>query len=203
MILEESNDSWAYLIDIEIGGKHVSAVRKISGGWALKKQSMLVRVLFQASTLVDYDDKPVFQLERKIDFFAFDDVVFILDKSKFESVMNFRSGMVRKRDELLDDLDAIKVLSDLNIMRQVIGTNLNLLRRAASVKKNAYYEDNKFLTELRQVCAKYHWNVEWRDGKIIVRPDNVGVILTLLNNDRLQSPINSELYDVLVKNRVQ
>jgi len=200
---KQFNDSWAYLIDLEIGGKHISAVHKITGGWALKKQAMLVKVLFSKSTLVDYEDAPVFQLERKIDFLAFGDVVFILDKSKFESVLNFRVGMERKRDELLKDLSKMDLLSDLGMMRKSIGTNMNLLRRAACVKKNGYYQDVKFMAELKQVCHKHGWNVQWQDGRIIVTTDNVGVILTLLNNDRLQSPVNMELFDVLVKNRIK
>jgi hypothetical protein len=200
---EELSDSWAYLIDVNAGGKHVRAVRKIVGGWALKKRSLTVKVLFSKTTLMDYEDAPVFQLERKVDFLAFEDFVFVLDKSKFESVMNFRAGMERKKDELLADLGERKLLSDVDLVRNTIGTNINLLRRAASVKKNGYYENDKFVEELRQICDQHGWNVKWQDGHIIVTPDNVGIILTLLNNDRLQSPVNAEWFDALVKNRVK
>ena len=197
------NDSWAYLIDLEVGGTHVRAVHKIVGGWALKKRSLSVKVLFSKTTLIDYEDAHVFQLEKKIDFVTFDGIAFILDKSKFESVMNFRAGMERKKDELLTHLGEMKLVTDPNAMRDGIGTNIHLLRRAASVRKNAYYQDDKFVKELKQVCDKHGWNVKWQNGQIIVTPDNVGIILTLLNNDRLQSPVNNEIFDVLVKNRVK
>jgi len=200
---DELNDSWAYLIDVEIGGRHLQAVHKIIGGWAIKKQAMMVQVLFSKSTLVDYEDAAVFQLGRKLDFFVFEGIIFILDKSKFESALNFRVGMERKRDELLTDLGNLKLMNDLGLLGKTIGTNLHLLRRVASVKKNGYYKDAKFLSELKRVCAKYSWNVSWKDGQIIVTPENVEDILKLLNNDRLESPVNAEIFDVLAKVRVK
>jgi hypothetical protein len=199
---KELNDSWAYLIDVQVGKQRVRAVHKIVGGWALKKESLLVKVLFRDAALVDYEDAPVFQLERKIDFLAFEDMVLILDKSKFETVLNFRTGMERKRDELLTDLDGMKLLTDIGVMRDSIGTNIHLLRRVASVKKNGYYQDSKFIGELKTVCQKYGWGVSWRGEQIVVTRENTELILKLLNNDRLQSPVNAELFDVMVKNRV-
>jgi hypothetical protein len=200
---EQLNDSWAYLIDVEVGGKHVRAVHKIVGGWTLKKQSAIVKVLFAKSTLMDYEDAPVFQLARKIDFIAFDDNVFILDKSKFESALNFRVGMERKRDELLREFGTLGLFTDVSVIRDTVGTNLRHLRRVTSVKKSGYYRDSSFMTELKTVCNKYGWNVSWQDGKIVVTPDNVEVILKLLNNDRLESPVNHELFDAIVKDRVK
>jgi hypothetical protein len=200
---EELNDSWAYLIDVEIGGKHVRAVHKIAGGWALKKQSLIVKVLFAKSTLMDYEEAPVFQLVRTLDFIAFEDTVFVLDKSKFESALNFRKGMERKRDELLNEFGTMGLFSDVNLIRERIGTNLRHLRRAASVKKNGYYRDGGFIAELKTVCNKYGWNIAWQDGKIVVTAENEEVILTVLNNDRLESPVNHELFDVTVKDKVK
>ena len=200
---QELNDSWAYLIDVEVGGRHVRAVRKIVGGWAFKKQSVLLKVLFKDATLVDHDDAPVFQLEKKIDFVVFEAAVFILDKSKFESVLNFRDGMVRKRDALVHDFTNLGIVTDPGMLRDAIGEKLVLLRRAASVKKSGHYREAKFMKNLESACQKYAWPIEWRDGKIVITLDNVELVLKLLNDDRLESPVTADLFDVTVKSKVQ
>jgi hypothetical protein len=56
--------------------------------------------------------------------------------------------------------------------------------------------------KLKQVCEKHGWGVEWDDGKILVTPENVETVLKLLNNDRLESPVNEEVFDVAGKNKV-
>jgi hypothetical protein len=199
---DELNDSWAYLIDVEVGGQHVRAMHKIVGGWSLKKQSLLLRVLFQNATLLDNEDAPVFQLEKKIDFVAFGDALFILDKSKFESVLNFRAGMEQKRDQLVKDFTTLGIVTDPAVVLVAIGDKLSLLRRAAGVKKSGYYQNKGFMDELKTVCEKYGWGIQWQDGRIVVTPQNVATVLTLLNNDRLESPVTEELFDVTVKSKV-
>jgi hypothetical protein len=198
----ELNDSWAYLIDVEASGQHVVAMHKIVGGWTVKKQGLLLRVLFRNAALVDHEDAPVFQLEKKVDFVAFCGVLVILDKSKFESVLNFRAGMEQKRDEMLQDFRSMGVVTDPSVIREAIGSKLSLLRRAACVKKSGYYKDGQFLTELRRVCQEYQWGIDWQDGRIVVTPENVETVLKLLNNDRLESPVTEEMFDVTVKSRV-
>ncbi len=199
---KDFHDSWAYLIDVVVGADRVMAVRKVVGGWAIKKQSAVLKVLFKNAVLADYEEAPVFQLEKKVDFIAFEGSVFILNKSHFESVMNFRAGMEAKRDEVVQDFTRLGIVTDPDIVRDAIGQKLNMLRRVASVRKSGFYKDSGFIQKLKDVCEQHGWGIEWNDGKIIVTPENVETILKLLNDDRLESPVTAGVYDVTVKHKV-
>jgi hypothetical protein len=43
------------------------------------------------------------------------------------------------------------------------------------------------------------WDLKIVDGKIVVEEHTVELLLKLLNNDRLRSPINNELFDSAAK----
>lgn len=97
-------NSWAYAIELHVGDERILAVRKIPEGWKLKEKEKRLSVLFKDRMLLDFEDAEIFRLDKQIDFFAYEGLVFILDKKKFEMAMNFRAGMEKNRDAVLDDI---------------------------------------------------------------------------------------------------
>jgi hypothetical protein len=59
------------------------------------------------------------------------------------------------------------------------------------------------MLRLQELNEAEDWGIEIQNAQIVLTEDNVELILTLMNNDRLASPINDEVYDVTVKKRVQ
>ena len=53
--------------------------------------------------------------------------------------------------------------------------------------------------KLISVSKKERWELRIENGKIIVEAETVELLLKLLNNDRLRSPINNELFDSAAK----
>jgi hypothetical protein len=196
---EDLRDTWAYVLKLERAEQAVYGVRKISRSTRVTKPRSYF--LFRDSKLAELADEGVFTLDLRLDFFVHDGVVFILDKREFESVLNFRAGMERNRDTVLREVDSLHLLSDVEPLRVAVGSNLHLLRRVSAIQRNGYYRDPEFMKNLVELNRTEAW-VPIEHGRIVVTAENVDTVLTLLNNGRLRSPVNNELFDAAVKKKV-
>ncbi len=200
--VEDLFDSWAYVIELRRKAESVLGLRKISDGWKLKQKEKFYTTLLRNGVLVDYEDEDIFKVEKKLDCFAYDGSLFILDKKQFEAALNFRAGMEKNRDELLDEFKKFRIITDVELMRTKIGTRLSYLRKISMIKKNGYYKQKTFLNGVKKVSKEMGWDVRYDGDRIVVTEQNLDLILTLLNNDRLASLINQEIFDVEVKKPV-
>ncbi len=199
---EDLLNSWAYVIKLEHQSNAVYGVRKINKFTQAAKLTAVSYFIFEDKKLVDLDDKRVFALDTHIDFFAYDGTTFIANKREFESVLNFREGMERNRDAILTEFVTLKVVIDVEPIKLVVGENLHLLRKMSSIQKSGYYKDKKFLAELIKKNVEKGWNLKVEHGAIVVNESNVDLVLKLLNNERVESQINQEVFDAIVKKKV-
>jgi Domain of unknown function (DUF4868) len=196
-------NSWAYIAQLQAGGEMIYAWRKISSLNNVKKVGLTTPLLFKDATLVDIDTKDIFTIDTRIDFFANRNNLFILNKKDFESGLNFRARLERARDEVLSEFGGMGLLSSTEALAKKVGSNLGMLRKLSEIQKNGYYKDKNFVEKLRAANTQHHWNLAFDEsGKIIVEDEKVDLILTLLNNSRLQSLINAEVFDAAVKKPV-
>lgn len=199
---EDLLDSWACVIKLEHQGSVLYGVRKINKFARATKVKAVSYFIFENKKLVDLEGKQVFTLDTHIDFFAYDGTTFIANKKEFESVLNFRNGMEKNRDAILDEFVTLKVVVDVEVIRRVVGGNLHLLRKMSSIQKSGYYKDKIFLVELTKKNVEKGWNLEVEHGVIVVDESNVEFVLKLLNNERVESQINQEVFDAVVKKKV-
>jgi len=199
---EDLLNSWAYVIEIKAKGQVIYGLRKINTLTQAKKVNSLSSLIFKDQVLVDLTDERIFTIDPHIDLYEYSGTVFITNKKEFESVLNFRKGMEDNRDLVLEEFNQLGLFQDVQPIRQVIGNNIHWLRKISTVKKNGYYKDKKYIENLKTICENEKWDVKFIDDKIIVTQENVDLILTLLNNSRLKSPINQEVFDAIVKNKV-
>ncbi|KAF3983353.1 MAG: DUF4868 domain-containing protein, partial [Methylococcales symbiont of Hymedesmia sp. n. MRB-2018] len=183
--------SWIYIARLEKDGQILYSVRRVSEGWTTKKVSQFINMIFADNMLVDIEQKEIFRIDGKVDFFSFDGVIFIADKKNFETALNFREGMERNRDEIVEEFKQIKLFVDANKISNLVGNNIRRLRKLSQVKKSGYYKKQDFLQSLKQVNKDENWGIQYSDdGKLIVTEENIETVLTILNNSRLKSPIN-------------
>ncbi|GAO35007.1 hypothetical protein SCT_0387 [Sulfuricella sp. T08] len=202
--IEKLIDSWLYIARLDLAGKPpLYAARRISEGWTTKKVSQLISMIFQNNMLVDIEQKEIFRIDGKIDFFSYDDTTFIADKKNFETALNFREGMERNRDEIVEELHALDLFDNASEISTLVGNNIRRLRRLSQVKKAGYYKDANFLANLKKVNDEENWGIKYSaDGKLLVTEEDIETVLRVLNNDRLTSKINSENFDVDVKHKL-
>ena len=196
--------SWIYIARLEVAGSPVLySVRKTSATWNAKKVSQLVNAIFRNNVLIDLDQTEVFQIDSKVDFFSFDGVLFIADKKSFENALNFRAGMEKNRDVIVKEFQVLNLFSDAAAVGTLVGDNVTRLRKLSQVQKSGYYKDSKYLAALHKVNKADGWGLVYdRKKRLIASEESIESILKFLNNDRLNSKLNEEIFDVDVKHKV-
>lgn len=202
--IEQLIDSWLYIARLDISGEpSLYAARRVSEGWTTKKVSQLISMIFQNNMLVDIEQKEIFRIDGKVDFFSYDGTTFIADKKNFETALNFREGMEQNRDEIVEEFHTLNLFDNASEVSTLVGDNIRRLRRLSQVKKAGYYKDANFLANLKRVNDEEGWGIKYSaDGKLLVTEDDIETVLRVLNNDRLTSKINSENFDVDVKHKL-
>ncbi|ATG89825.1 Kiwa anti-phage protein KwaB-like domain-containing protein [Methylomonas koyamae] len=200
---EDLLDSWAFVVKMEYDGDILYGVRKVNNLTNAAKMAKLAYFIFDNQQLVDLEDKKVFTIDTNIDFFVYGGVAFIANKKEFESVLNFRHGMESNRDKVLNEFADLEIFTDIDAIKNTVGSNIRLLRKVSAIQKSGYYKNKDFLKNLISVNNQKGWGLTLQHNKIVVTEDNVELVLTLLNNSRLESPINHELFDASVKKRVE
>ena len=196
--------SWIYIARLEKDEQILYSVRQVSEGWTIKKVSQLINMVFDNNMLVDIEQKEIFRIDGKIDFFSFNGVIFIADKKNFETALNFREGMEKNRDVIVEEFKKTNLFVDANEISSLVGNNIKRLRKLSQVKKAGYYKEQNFLQSLMQVNKDENWGIQYsEDGKLIITEENIETVLTVLNNSRLKSPINQESFDVDVKHKIE
>lgn len=196
---EELLKSWAYVILFEKDGRKLYAWKKVSADTQPKKVAAKDLAFFLNKKLVDLDDKEVFMIYPRYDFFVYDGTTFIANKRQFESSMNFREGMKAKAVEVIEDFIHCGSFVNTERITKYVGDNLHHLRKMASILKAGYYKQPNYIQKMIAVSKEEGWELKVEDGKVVVEDETIELLLKLLNNDRLRSPINNELFDSAAK----
>lgn len=199
---QELLGSWAYVVLFEVDKKRVFAWRKINTLNNPKRVNLRQVLFFENHRLVDADDKQVFMIDPRFDFFVFDGTTFVASKAAFEASMNFREGMKKKSEDLLADFTKLDFLSEVEPIRKFVGENFHHLRKLAAIKNAGYYNQPDYMVKLIEVVEIEKWALKIENGKILVEEETMELLLKLLNNDRLRSPINDEVFDSSAKRAV-
>lgn len=199
---EDLLDSWAMVIKLEQQDKALYAYRKIHKFTNPAKLAHVSFLQFKDQELKDLDQQEIFTIDTQVDFFSYEGTTFIANKKEFESTLNFRAGMEKNRDVVLQEFVDLNIFSDASLLKEHIGANLNYLRKVSSIQKSGYYKDAQFLQELVKVNEQKGWGLVIENGAIVINEASIDLVLTLLNNGRLESPINHEMFDAPVKKKV-
>jgi hypothetical protein len=199
---DELLKSWAYVILFEKEDRKLYAWKKVSADTQPKKAAAKDLAFFMNKKLVDLDDKEVFMIYPRYDFFVYDGTTFIANKRQFESSMNFREGMKNKAAEVIQDFVNSGSFEGTERITAFVGENLHHLRKMASILKAGYYKQPDYIQKMISVSKKEGWKLKVENGKVVVEEETIELLLKLLNNDRLRSLLNNETFDAAAKARV-
>jgi hypothetical protein len=201
---EELFGAWFYILRLDLTGHPpLFAVRKTPANWATKRHLTITNLIFTSNLELVLEPRPIFGVDNLFDFFSFGESLFIFDKRSFESDLNFREGMAAMKSELLTDFQQHSIFEDTALIERVVGNNLPLLRKVATVKRLGYYQDAEFRTKLREANTTHGLGLEYDvDGRIVLSEDKVEIVLHFFTNGRVSSIINAEMYDVDAKRPV-
>lgn len=196
---EDLLNTSAYIVQIKDHNFEVLSFTPTDESWKPKKRTEKIPLLFKEKKLIDLEEESVFRIQKKIGFFYFEEIMFILNKKSVESGLNFREGMKTNRDLVLMDFETLRIVDNIEKLREEIGENTLYLRKISMIKNNGYYKDQNFMTGLIAANKTEDWGLQIVNNQIVVTDDNIKAILTVLNDDRLKSPITRKTFDVHVK----
>lgn len=199
---DELLNSWAYIVLLENGNDRLFAWRKISTLTQPKKVKARQATFFFEQKLVDVEDKDVFMIAPRFDFFVYEGTILIANKKEFESSMNFREGMKAKAAEVIKDFTDSKIFQNVGLIEKYVGDNLHRLRKMASILKAGYYKQDDYIKKMIKVSKEEGWELKVENGQVLVEEETIELLLKLLNNERLHSLINGEVFDASVKTQV-
>lgn len=192
-------NSWAYVVQLEHGNDRLYAWRKISTLTQPKKVQSRQATFFVEHKLVDVEDKEVFLIDPRFDFFVHGGMIFIANKKEFEISMNFREGMKAKAAEVIKNFNESGHFKNVDLIQKHVGDNMHHLRKMASILKAGYYQQPDYIQRMIEVSKEEGWELKVEDGQVVVEEETIELLLKLLNNDRLRSPINNEIFDAAAK----
>lgn len=196
---QELLNSWAYVVHLEDGDDRFYAWRKISALTQPKKVQSRQAMFFVEHKLVDVEDKEVFLIDPRFDFFVHGGTIFIANKKEFETSMNFREGMKDKAAEVIQNFNESGHFKNVDLIQKFVGDNLHHLRKLASILKAGYYQQPDYIQRMIEVSKEEGWELKIEDGQVVVEEETIELLLKLLNNERLRSLINNETFDAAVK----
>lgn len=195
--VEELVQAKAYMIVIRNrGGIRLVGFRTLPENWKMKKSKGLINLLFKENRFEDLQEENVFSIANNIDILYFDEMLFILSKKGFENGLNFREGMINNASKLYEEVTALKLFVNLELLQTKVGNNQRQLRKIATIRNLGHYRDSSFLLKLRQISEEKGWRIAFDNGQIIISEDTWEDILTLLQNKRLHSELTDQDFDV-------
>ncbi len=187
----------AYLIILrDRNGIQIVGFKNLPENWKLKKQKGLIPLLFKDNRFENIEGETVFSISSAVDFFYYDEYLFILSKKEFERGLNFREGMLSKAEEFYDELEEDNLLKNVEILKDKVGDNMRYLRKVATIKNLGYYKNETFIKRCKEVSEQKKWNVQFENGRIVLTSESLDDVLTILQNKRLYSELSYEDFDV-------
>ena len=194
--MEEIQSTNFYVIKLTLSGKSLYAVKKAEGSWQTKKMKDIIYAFFSGNRLA-LDDKPSFRISPSIDFFIFEDQVFISHKGHFESILSYKEAHIDDFKRLQKESDFQALFTTLDPLVSFVGSNKIHLRRACAIHDKGHYRNTEFMSRLQQEHARYHLNLTFdAQGRIIPTEETCADIIRALLDHRLLSPFSENLYDV-------
>ncbi|MEQ8406532.1 MAG: DUF4868 domain-containing protein [Oceanicaulis sp.] len=185
-----------YAALFEHNGANVVGFRKVSSAWATRKSKHITRAVFSDEQLT-VDGRDSFEIDDYFDFILFDGRLYIFNKNRFESVLNYRQAHEAYFQRLIDDGDFIDALTDVEPISTYVGGNKIHLRRAVAIYEKGFFRDPAFLHNLRELCDELKLSIDFDDdGKIVPSPESCPDIFAALLDHRLVSRLSARIYDV-------
>lgn len=193
-----------YLVKFVLGERVVYATRRSTTAWrATPGKSHLLRVVFRNAKLTAEEDD-AFSLDPLFDMFSLDNHLFITSKRGFESMMSHRVAYEAGFEQMRVDPNFAELFMDMAPIVAAVGTNATHLRRLAAISEKGIYKNPGFLQALQDVNRIRNWGLSFDPDtqQLVVMPDQLRLILTILLDQRLMSEVTHYIYDVPHADRV-
>ncbi|PFG10702.1 Kiwa anti-phage protein KwaB-like domain-containing protein [Marinobacter sp. LV10MA510-1] len=185
-----------YLVKFHHGDNTVYAIRRAAPSWRPKVRKSVINAVFQNGELSVTPDE-TFSFDSYFDFFCINETVFVKSKRAYESAMSDKKVYKTNFEELAVDSNFTSIFSDIQPLKEYIGTNAIQLRRITVIQSKALYLRPDFPQRLQHVNNTRNFGLNFdANGKLVVCKDTAKTIMQILLDHRLLSEVTETIYDV-------
>lgn len=194
--LKQIENSAGYVVRLQNDEGTIYCVHRLAQNWRTTKRMSVVNTVLNGNQL-DVVANQTFTIGRSFDFFAIDADVLVVDKTNFESLLNYRLTYSNSFESLQQDPGFSAAFTNLTPLIDHVGTNAMHLRRMAVIQQRALYADAAYMARLRQVNVQRNWNIGFdAAGRINPTEQTMRTIMQVLLNHRLRSELSEGDFDV-------
>jgi hypothetical protein len=200
--LDDLKKPWAIGFEYIFKEDRIIGISKLRKGWNLTKKTQLpLGISSGVFKKIEMDN--IINLPESLDFIWNNGNFYIRNKDNYETTLNKREGLKEQKNEILNELSQFSIFANTTEeLSEIIGTNKHLLRKLAIVRDNGYYNNEEHIRRMKKLCREKNWELKLENNLFSIDKDNIEAFLTLLNNGRLQSPIDEHFYDTEYKEPV-
>lgn len=185
-----------YLVKFQYDGNTVYAIRKTAPSWRPKVRNSLINAVFQNGELSATPEE-TFSFDSYFDFYCINETVFVMSKRAYESTMSEKKVYQQNFEDLAVDPAFNSLFSDIQPLKEYVGTNAIQLRRITVIQTKALYLRPGFPQKLQEVNLSRNFGLNFDDsGKLIVCTNTAKTVMQVLLDHRLLSEITEIIYDV-------
>ena len=194
--LRKVQNSAFYVIKMVSGETVVRGVRKTDPSWRVRRVVDAITVFFSDEQL-GIDPTPTLYISHQIDFLIADDLILVLNKANFESIVNYKQAHKEDFEGLLQEPEFAGVFAETEALKSYVGENKIQLRRASAIRQRGHYKNPNFMHNLRARHKEFQLNIVFdAGGKIVATPETCRDIVQALLDHRLVSGFSDNVYDV-------
>jgi hypothetical protein len=185
-----------YVVKFQYFGETVYAVRKTAPTWRPRIRSCLINAVFNNGEL-SASPAETFSFDSFFDFYCFNETIFVKAKRSYESSMADKKVYQTNFDDLTIEPNFASIFSDVQPLKDYVGTNAMQLRRITVIQKKGLYLKPGFSQKVQMVNGVRNFGLNFDAvGKIIPCGDTAKTIMQILLDHRLLSEITDTIYDV-------
>ena len=140
-------------------------------------------------------EEKVFLFDDKVDCFAFEGYLFILDITRFRRIFGYFQVLIDKADKTIDQVSLNIPIEGLDEFKNMCKGNPLMLSKLARIARKPYI-DHLTMSDILRTIKEFELPIEVRDGKLVFdsNPKKRWLILTLLDDDHLGSSMTNMKY---------
>lgn len=194
--LKQLENAAGYIVIFSGKNEKIYCIKKCGSNWKTVKKKGFLNLSFTDETLT-VEEQPAFTMEKRFDFYCYENNLYIPVKPAFESVVSYKESYINALAEISVEPQFLGIFEDLQPLLDHIGNNSIQLRRAAVIQKKGLYKDPDFMRNLIATSNSKNWGIAFSvNSKILATADSARVIMQVLLDHRLYSLISKKDYDV-------
>lgn len=186
---------WIYTFRKILSGK--VAIDEKDGNKRNAFQKTLRTIFNSTSKKLELIEGETVNLDKQIDCIFYEDLFYIAKKTQFEQIVGLEEEFRLQAIDVIEELEATKMIEGLEIMSSQIETNPSIHKKLVRLSKIGNYKDlnAKILKTMQKVCKLHGDKLKVKNGKLFIEgEDDIDLALKMLGDYYKRGEVSGKAY---------